>query len=98
MGRAVLLDAHQGTRIVSHLDPDTVTAFDRASLTVVANPDAARHIPAQVRRAGLGLDPDVARPPSSFVQGVAAHSFVQRAAEGAIEIGRAGSRCRRGGR
>jgi hypothetical protein len=43
-GRAVLLDADRGTRLLSHLDHDILTAFNRTSLTEVANPYAARHI------------------------------------------------------
>lgn len=58
-GRAVLLDSDYGTRIVSDLDPDLAAAFSRASLGPIANPYAARRIPAQLRAAGLELDPDV---------------------------------------
>ena len=58
-GRAVLLDSDYGTRIISDLDPDLAAAFSRASLGSIANPYAARHIPAQVHAAGLGLEPDV---------------------------------------
>ena len=73
-GRAVLLDADQGTRIISYLDPDVVSAFVRASLVVVANPYAARHIPAQVRRAGLTLDPDVGSSAFIFLPSAARRS------------------------
>jgi SAM-dependent methyltransferase len=64
-GRAVLLDSDYGTRFVSDLDPDLADAFSRASLGPIANPYAARHIPAQVRSAGLVLEPDVGS--SAFV-------------------------------
>lgn len=62
-GRAVLLDSDHGTRIITDLDLEVLTAFNRAALTAFANPCAARHIPAQVRRAGLVLDGMWARPP-----------------------------------
>jgi hypothetical protein len=39
----VLLDSDHGTRIVSDLDLDVLTAFNRAALTPVANPYAAPH-------------------------------------------------------
>jgi ubiquinone/menaquinone biosynthesis C-methylase UbiE len=58
-GCAVLLDADQGTRILTDLEPDIASAFSRASLAAVANSYAARRVPAQVRRAGLALDSDV---------------------------------------
>ncbi len=64
-GRAVLLDSDYGTRLVSDLDPDLADAFSRASLGPIANPYAARRIPAQVRSAGLVLEPDVGS--SAFV-------------------------------
>jgi SAM-dependent methyltransferase len=87
-GRAVLLDADQGTRIVSHLDHDILTAFNRASLTAVANPYSARRIPAQVSRAGLALDPDVGS--SAFIfssKALLRSQVMQRTAEDAIESG-----------
>jgi hypothetical protein len=61
----VLLDSDYGTRIVSDLDPDLAAAFSRASLGPIANPYAARHIPAQVHAAGLELEPAVGS--SAFV-------------------------------
>ena len=87
-GCAVLLDADHGTRIISDLDHDVLTAFNRASLTAVANPYAARHIPAQVHRAGLALDPDVGS--SAFVfssETLLRTQVVRRAADDAIESG-----------
>jgi ubiquinone/menaquinone biosynthesis C-methylase UbiE len=87
-GRAVLLDADQATRIVSDLDPDVAAAFNRASLAAVANPYAARHIPAQVRKAGLALDPDVGSSAFIFSSEMLLRSQVlQRAADDAIESG-----------
>jgi ubiquinone/menaquinone biosynthesis C-methylase UbiE len=88
-GRAVLLDADQGTRIVSDLDPDVASAFNYASLEAVANPYAARHIPTQIRRAGLALDPDVGSSAFIFSSEMLLRSQVlQRAADDAIESGR----------
>ena len=87
-GRAVLLDADQGTRILSDLNPDVASTFIRASLRAVANPYAARHIPAQVRRAGLALNPDVGS--SAFVfssETLLRTQVLQRAADDAIESG-----------
>jgi len=85
-GRAVLLDADQGTRIISDLDPDVASAFIRASLVAVANPYAARHIPAQVRRAGLTLD--VGSAAFIFSSDMLLRSqVVQRAADDAVESG-----------
>ena len=87
-GRAVLLDADHGTRIISDLDPDVASAFIRASLAAVANPYAARHIPAQVRRAGLTLDPDVGSSAFIFSSDMLLRSqVVQRAADDAVESG-----------
>jgi ubiquinone/menaquinone biosynthesis C-methylase UbiE len=85
-GRAVLLDADQATRIISDLEPDVASAFVQASLAAVANPYAARHIPAQVRRAGLELDPDVGSSAFIFSSEMLLRTQVlQRAAEAAIE-------------
>ena len=87
-GRAVLLDADHGTRIISDLDPDVASAFIRASLAAVANPYAARHIPAQVRRAGLTLDPDLGSSAFIFSSDMLLRSqVVQRAADDAVESG-----------
>jgi ubiquinone/menaquinone biosynthesis C-methylase UbiE len=87
-GRAVLLDADQGTRIISGLEPDVASAFVRASLTAIANPHAARHIPAQIRRAGLALDPDVGSSAFIFSSEMLLHTQVlQRAADDAMEFG-----------
>ena len=88
-GRAVLLDADQGTRIISDLDHDVMTAFNQASLTAIANPYAARRIPAQVRSAGLALDSDVGS--SAFVfssEMLLRTQVVKRAADDAIQSGR----------
>jgi len=87
-GRAVLLDADQGTRLISDLEPDIASAFVRASLTAIANPYSARHIPAQIRRAGLVLDPDVGSSAFIFSSEMLLRTEVlQRAAEDAIESG-----------
>jgi ubiquinone/menaquinone biosynthesis C-methylase UbiE len=87
-GRAVLLDADQATRIISDLEPDLASAFVRASLAAVPNPYAARHIPTQVRRSGLTLDPDVGS--SAFVfssEALLRTQVLRRVAEDAIESG-----------
>jgi ubiquinone/menaquinone biosynthesis C-methylase UbiE len=87
-GRAVLLDADQGTRLISDLEPDIASAFVRASLTAIANPYSARHIPAQIRRAGLVLDPDVGSSAFIFSSEMLLRTQVlQRAAEDGIEYG-----------
>jgi ubiquinone/menaquinone biosynthesis C-methylase UbiE len=88
-GRAVLLDSDQGTRILSDLDPDVASAFIRASLTAINNPYAARRIPAQVRRAGLALNPDVGSSAFIFSSEILLRTQVlERAAQDAIESGR----------
>ena len=87
-GRAVLLDADQETRIISELEPDVAATFIRASLTAIANPHAARHIPAQIRRAGLALDSDVGSSAFIFSSELLLRTQVlQRAADDAIEFG-----------
>jgi SAM-dependent methyltransferase len=87
-GRAVLLDSDYGTRIVSDLDPDLAAAFSRASLWPIANPYAARHIPAQIHAAGLELDPDVGS--SAFVfssEMLLRTQVLSRDADDAVESG-----------
>ena len=87
-GRAVLLDSDYGTRIVSDLDPDLAAAFSRASLGPIANPYAARHIPAQVHAAGLELEPDVGS--SAFVfssEMLLRTQVLSRDADDAVESG-----------
>ena len=87
-GRAVLLDSDYGTRIVSDLDPDLAAAFSRASLGPIANPYAARHIPAQVHAAGLELEPAVGS--SAFVfssEMLLRTQVLSRDADDAVESG-----------
>jgi ubiquinone/menaquinone biosynthesis C-methylase UbiE len=87
-GRAVLLDSDYGTRIVSDLDPDLVAAFSLASLGPIANPYAARRVPAQVHAAGLELDPDVGS--SAFVfssEMLLRTQVLRRDADDAVESG-----------
>ena len=87
-GRAVLLDSDYGTRIVSDLDPDLAAAFGRASLGPIANPYAARHIPAQIYTAGLELEPDVGS--SAFVfssEMLLSTQVLRRDADDAVESG-----------
>ncbi len=87
-GRAVLLDSDYGTRIVSDLDPDLAAAFSRASLGPIANPYAARHIPAQIHAAGLELEPDIGS--SAFVfssEMLLRTQVLSRDADDAVESG-----------
>lgn len=87
-GRAVLLDSDYGTRVVSDLDPDLAAAFNRASLGPIANPYAARCIPAQIYVAGLELEPDVGS--SAFVfssEMLLRTQVLSRDADDAVESG-----------
>jgi SAM-dependent methyltransferase len=87
-GRGILLDSDYGTRIVSDLDPDLAAAFSRASLGPIANPYAARHIPAQIHAAGLELEPDVGS--SAFVfssEMLLRTQVLSRDADDAVESG-----------
>jgi ubiquinone/menaquinone biosynthesis C-methylase UbiE len=87
-GRAVLLDSDYGTRIVSDLDPDLAAAFSRASLGPIANPYAARHIPAQIHAAGLELEPDIGSSAFVFSSEMLLRSRVlSRDADDAVESG-----------
>ena len=83
-----MLDSDYGTRIVSDLDPDLAAAFSRASLGPIANPYAARHIPAQIHAAGLELDSDVGS--SAFVfssEMLLRTQVLSRDADDAVESG-----------
>jgi ubiquinone/menaquinone biosynthesis C-methylase UbiE len=87
-GRAVLLDSDYGTRIVSDLDPDLAAALSRSSLGPIANPYAARHIPAQIHSAGLELEPDVGS--SAFIfssEMLLSTQVLRRDADDAVESG-----------
>jgi len=87
-GRAVLLDSDYGTRIVSDLDPDLAATFSTASLGPIANPYAARYIPAQIHAAGLELEPDVGS--SAFVfssEMLLRTQVLSRDADDAVESG-----------
>jgi SAM-dependent methyltransferase len=87
-GRAVLLDSDYGTRIVSDLDPDLAAAFSRASLGPIANPYAARHIPAKIHVAGLELEPDVGSSAFIFSSEMLLRTQVlSRDADDAVESG-----------
>jgi SAM-dependent methyltransferase len=87
-GCAVLLDSDYGTRFVTDLDPDVGAALSRASLGPIANPYAARRIPAQLRRAGLALDPDVGSSAFVFSSEVLLRTQVlRRDAEDAVASG-----------
>jgi ubiquinone/menaquinone biosynthesis C-methylase UbiE len=87
-GRAVLLDSDYGTRIVSDLDPDLAAAFNRASLGSIANPYAARNIPAQIHAARLEPEPDAGS--SAFVfssEMLLRTQVLSRDADDAVESG-----------
>jgi ubiquinone/menaquinone biosynthesis C-methylase UbiE len=87
-GRAVLLDSDYGTRIVSDLDPDLAAALSRASLGPIANPYAARYIPAQIHAAGLELEPDVGSSAFIFSSEMLLRTQVlSRDADDAVESG-----------
>jgi SAM-dependent methyltransferase len=87
-GRAVLLDSDYGTRFVSDLDPDLADKFSRASLGPIANPYAARRIPAQIHSAGLALEPDVGSSAFMFTSEMLLRSQVLRTdADDAVESG-----------
>ncbi len=87
-GCAALLDSDYGTRIVSDLDADLAAAFSRASLGPMANPYAARHIPAQIHAAGLELEPDVGSSAFVFSSEMLLRSQVlSRDADNAVESG-----------
>jgi ubiquinone/menaquinone biosynthesis C-methylase UbiE len=87
-GCAVLLDSDYGTRIVSDLDPDLAAAFSRASLGPMANPYAARHIPAQIHAAGLELEPDVGSSAFIFTSEMLLRTQVlSKDADDAVEAG-----------
>jgi ubiquinone/menaquinone biosynthesis C-methylase UbiE len=87
-GCAVLLDSDYGTRIVSDLDPDVSAAFSKASLGPIANPYAARRIPAHIQRAGLTLEPDVGSSAFVFSSEVLLRTQVLRTdADDAVESG-----------
>jgi ubiquinone/menaquinone biosynthesis C-methylase UbiE len=87
-GRLVILDSDHGTRIVSAVDQEVLIAFNQASLKPYANPYAARHIPVQIRKAGLVLDPDVGSSAFIFTSEVLLRTqMLQRTADDAVESG-----------
>jgi hypothetical protein len=74
---------------MSDVDPDVAAAFSRASLASIANPYAARQIPAQVSKAGLMLEPDVGS--SAFVfssEFLLRTQVLNRDADDAVESGK----------
>ena len=87
-GRVVILDSDHGTRIVSAVDQETLIAFNQASLKPFANPYAARHVPVQIRKAGLVLDPDLGSSAFIFTSEMLLHTqMLQRTADDAVESG-----------
>lgn len=66
-GRAVLLDADHGSRVIAGVDPDVIDRLNATFMRSAANPRAARMLPQQVLAAGLELDPDVGSAALVFV-------------------------------
>ena len=58
-GRVAVLDSDWGTAISHPGDPDLVRRFAEANWRRMANPFAARHLPNQLRVAGLIVDHDI---------------------------------------
>ncbi len=59
-GRAVVVDSDWGSVVQTAGDPDVVRRIDEFARSLMANPFAGRHLPGQLHRAGLRVDPDVA--------------------------------------
>ena len=59
-GRAVVVDSDWGSAVQTAGDPEVVRRIDEFAWSQMANPFAGRHLPAQLRRAGLTVDPDIA--------------------------------------
>ena len=58
-GRLALIDSDHASRVTSDIDHDVEAKVLEAFIRKQANPLAARHIPRQVRDAGLTLEPDI---------------------------------------
>lgn len=59
-GRAVVIDSDWGTAVQTPGDPDVVRRLSDFRDGRSPNPHAGRHLPAQLVRAGLTVDPDIA--------------------------------------
>ena len=58
-GRVAVLDSDWGTVITHPGDPDLVRRYSEANWRRMPNPFAARHLPHQLRSAGLPVDHDI---------------------------------------
>ena len=59
-GRVVVVDSDWGSAVQTAGDPEVVRRIDEFARSQMANPFAGRHLPGQLRRAGLTVDPDIA--------------------------------------
>jgi ubiquinone/menaquinone biosynthesis C-methylase UbiE len=59
-GRVVVVDSDWGSAVQTAGDPEVVRRIDEFARSQMANPFAGRHLPGQLRRAGLNVDPDIA--------------------------------------
>jgi ubiquinone/menaquinone biosynthesis C-methylase UbiE len=59
-GRAVVVDSDWGSTVQTAGDPEVVRRIDEFARSQMANPFAGRHLPGQLHRAGLKVDPDIA--------------------------------------
>jgi ubiquinone/menaquinone biosynthesis C-methylase UbiE len=59
-GRAVVVDSDWGSVVQTAGDPEVVRRIDEFARSQMANPFAGRHLPGQLHRAGLRVDPDIA--------------------------------------
>ena len=87
-GRVAVLDSDWGTAISHPGDPDLVRRYTEANWRRMANPFAARHLPNQLRAAGLLVDHDIGSaalvmPPRALL----GSGVVHRNADAAVEEG-----------
>ena len=87
-GRVAVLDSDWGTVISHPGDPDLVRRYTEANQRRMPNPFSARHLPAQLRTAGLVVDHDIGSaalimPPRALL----GSGVVHRNADAAVEEG-----------
>lgn len=87
-GRVAVLDSDWGTVISHPGDPDLVRRYAEANWRRMANPFAARHLPSQLRVAGLVVDDDIGSaalvmPPRALL----GSGLIHRNADAAVEEG-----------
>ncbi|GAA2747108.1 methyltransferase domain-containing protein [Terrabacter aerolatus] len=87
-GRVAVLDSDWGTVISHPGDPDVVRRYTEAARARMPNPFAARHLPHQLRTAGLLVDHDIGSaalvmPPRALL----GSGVVHRNADAAVEDG-----------